>query len=147
MLITRACDLCGADFEATRATARYCTPAHRNKAYRQRRDAAAQAGSGSGSAGTPGGEQADGGSSVQAALLSELRASQADDTAMGQALLTVARRIDHSQAETGASLSSLVLRLGIELERERGRHAPTGRPSEDEVAKARERRDRRRGAR
>lgn len=65
---------------------------------------------------------------------------------MGQALLAVARRIDYSATETGPGLSSLVLRLGVELRHIAERPAPSG-SVEDEVAKARERRDRSRAAR
>jgi hypothetical protein len=128
MLIKRTCELCSAEFEATRANARYCGPAHRNKAYRDRRQAVQSAGSeAEASGGTPGGQQAGRGVTVEDALLAELRAAQVDGTAMGRALMVVARRID--VGETGAALSSLVLRLGIELERTSAGRLPVARRS------------------
>jgi hypothetical protein len=145
MLIKRTCELCSAEFEAARANARYCGPAHRNKAYRDRRQRSNSEGSEAGSGGTPGGQQADTGVTVEDALLAELQAAQMDGTAMGRALLAVARRID--VGETGASLSSLVLRLSVELERTVGRAPASGSKVEDEVAKARDRRDSKRAAR
>jgi hypothetical protein len=144
MLIKTACARCSAEFEAARFSARYCSPACRTRAYRDRRKAAAASPPEAPEPVTDQAPQDVEGFPVHSALTAELTAAQQDATAMGQALLTVARRIDRDE-ESGSGLAALVLRLGVELQRMET--AAEGAGVEDEVAKARDRRDRKRSAR
>jgi hypothetical protein len=145
MLIERACEHCGIHFEATRANARYCGPAHRNAAYRKRQTVRFSTGSEADSGVTsesPGDVK---GIGVRRALLAELRGAKAEGTAMGQVMLAIASEID--KGATGAELATLALRLGVELPRtiERAATAAALGSVEDEVGKARRERDRKRG--
>jgi hypothetical protein len=148
MLIKRQCEVCSAEFEAARANARYCCPGHRNKAYRLRREAGAAAASEAGQGETSESSQKSRGIGVRQALLVELQAAKAEGTTMGQAMLAVAHEIDAlaqgKPGKTGDSLTSLVLRLGVELPRELERAATKTVVDgvEDEVGKARVKRDR-----
>jgi hypothetical protein len=145
MLIERTCEYCEVHFEATRANARYCGPAHRNAAYRQRRSARLSAGSEADPSVTSEGSQDVKGIGVRRALLAELRGAQAEGTAMGQVMLAIAHEID--KGATGAELATLALRLGVELPRtiDRAATAAARNGVEDEVGRARRERDRKRG--
>lgn len=150
MATKRKCQWCGEKFEAIRPDAIYCRPGHRNAAYRARRKAAQAAEIKSKKSTTSQTSSKRGGSSTYSALRDHLAALEQNGKPMAQALLVVAKRIDRIDTdpteETGASLSSLVLRLGVELQRMEAKSTGSA-GVEDEVAKARERRDSRRNAR
>jgi len=147
MFTQKACAFCGANFEAASAKAVYCTAAHRNAAYRKRQKGDSEADASAGAAETHQSSQDVTGLDVRAALSAELQAAKAEGTAMGQALLVMADRIRPNGESTGSELASMILRLGIELERVRERAATAAAIAgvEDEVGKARRERDRRRG--
>lgn len=95
----KVCDSCGASFEAKRSTAKYCSGKCRVQAQRTGSvapvmDLPTAAGS------------SDGG--VAAAARAELRSADRDETAAGQLVLALARRIDDGDGESGASLAALV---------------------------------------
>lgn len=124
MATKRACEQCSAEFEPIRPNARYCSAPCRSKAYRQRRAAAKKAAEDAAAAGTSQSSQELEGCSVCASTLAELREVKQERSAQGQALLVLAKRIDlakDNDEEPGAALASMVLRLGLELDRLVGR--------------------------
>lgn len=90
----RDCALCGAPFEAKRSTARYCSGS-----CRARKAQGAQVVTFDRSA-----EDSSGG--VVAATRSELEAAERLDTALGQAALVLARRID-ADRDTGSAQAAV----------------------------------------
>jgi hypothetical protein len=152
MIYQRTCAYCELEFEATRANAEYCSPAHRNAAYRARVKAQSEQPGQAGLDETSDGQQVARGIGVRQALLAELRAAKSEGTPMGQAMLAVAHEIDAlaqgKPGKTGDSLTALVLRLGVELPREldRAKTKTAIAGVEDEVGKARAKRDHSRGA-
>jgi len=147
MFTEKVCAFCQANFEAVNAKAVYCSAAHRNAAYRKRRKAESGTADQPGAGETRQGSQDVMGLDVRGALVAELQAAKAEGTAMGQALLVMADRIRPNGEASGSELASMILRLGIELERVRERAATAAAKAgvEDEVGKARRERDRRRG--
>lgn len=108
--MSTTCASCGKGFETTRKTARFCSPACREKARRHR------------NAGLPESVVAlvprdvdqerdeppvDG--PVAAATLRELVEAEREDTALGQSALALARRIDMG-VDTGSALASAAAR-------------------------------------
>ena len=112
-MITRECDQCGTTYEAERSTSRFCSGGCRVKANRASKAPgpgmvvrlptrrAAKSGTTRVRVGGP--------LSVEKRTLEELGA--AADTAMGQACLLIARRLDAGVDASGAAVSSLVGRL------------------------------------
>ena len=95
------CEVCGGPFDAKRRTAKYCSNGCRVQAQR---------GSGGESAPitalpTPQGAS-DG--PVARSAREELAGAGREDTANGQLVLALARRIDAAEGESGASLAALV---------------------------------------
>jgi hypothetical protein len=93
------CAQCGTVFAAERSTARFCSDMCRKRARRGTRPAKA------------GGEALAGPGAVEIHTRGELLDAQALDTAMGQAALTLAVRIDAGN-EPGGIQSQMVARLG-----------------------------------
>lgn len=97
MVYPRSCEVCSLEFEAARPNARYCSPAHRTQASRDRarartQDLDAQAQDGF----------------VTRATRRELTEGDRADTAAGLAALALAHRIDHAERETGSSFAAVV---------------------------------------
>lgn len=99
----RTCEVCPNEFDAKRASAKYCSERCKKRAQRR-----------------PGGtkaakvlplppEQPDAPvSGLMLATAVELEQAGRLETAAGQAVIALARRIDHSSAETGNALAALV---------------------------------------
>lgn len=100
----KTCEVCPAEFEAKRASAKYCS--ERCKKRAQRRPG------GTGTAKVlplppePTSESV--GSRLAAATLAELEQAGRAETAAGQAALALARRIDAAGSETGTALAAMV---------------------------------------
>ena len=102
----KTCEVCPAEFEAKRASAKYCS--ERCKKRAQRRPGGTSAAKVLPLPAGPTSESApDLTGSVAAATLVELEQAGRSDTAVGQAALALARRIDAAGAETGSSLAAL----------------------------------------
>ena len=125
MIVT--CVECGSEFEGVRSSATLCSARCRQRVSRRARKA-------EGSQATvtqlpsrpagrkPAGVQALGGElSIEKRTLAEL--GDAADTAMGQACLLIARRLDDRVDASGAAVSSLVGRLEKLLETVAAAHA------------------------
>ena len=136
--VRKQCAVCPAEFEAKRASARYCSERCKKRAQRapDRTAAAAQPGKAPGlpAALAPGG--------LTAATTAKLDAAGRLDGPEGQAALILACRIDLSpfSAETGASVAALVRQLHATLAEALAGATKTGDPVEDELRTARERR-------
>ena len=114
------CSECGVEFEAVRSSARLCSARCRQKASRRARgenhaeqrskvvELAARKPS-TRQASTAGTTDQRGALSVETRVLTEL--GDGSDTAMGQACLLIARRLDDRVDASGAAVSSLVGRL------------------------------------
>jgi hypothetical protein len=106
----RPCDVCETPYEAKRATSKYCSDKCRVAASRgavtkhaePENVAAAPISS------LPEPEDAPG--PVETAVLEELTTAERDKTALGQATLALARRVDIGR-DTGAGLAALVKQL------------------------------------
>jgi hypothetical protein len=139
--VRKQCAVCPAEFEAKRASARYCSERCKKRAQRSpdRTAAAAQPGK---APELPGGlaELAAGG--LLAATEAKLSAAGRLDGPEGQAALILAARISMSpfSAETGASVAALVRQLHATLAEALAGAKRTGDPVEDELRTARERR-------
>jgi hypothetical protein len=72
-------------------------------------------------------------------VLEELRAASKETTALGQACLAVAQRIDHAQNESGSALAAMTRELRASLEAALKVTAPVG-DVLDELARARQER-------
>lgn len=95
----KSCESCGSGFEAKRAAARYCSARCRQRAHRKPApDAGAEVAALPAEAATE---------SLARATRAELEAANRLHTAIGQAALVLARRIDSAGAETGSSLAAL----------------------------------------
>ena len=99
----RACDACSAPYEAQRAWSRFCSPTCRSRARRGAR--APQP--------VPPTPPGDGG--LVRAVVGELEEAGRLETALGQATLAVARRIDENR-DTGSAMASLSRELRVTLE-------------------------------
>jgi len=97
--MNKICGDCGLTFEAKRATAKYCGERCRKRA--QRRPPALIAPS-------PAIDEPASIGPTALATTAELELAGRLDTAVGQAAVILARRIDASSGETGSSLASLV---------------------------------------
>ena len=102
----KTCVMCPTEFEAKRASAKYCSEKCKKRAQRQPGgvktakvlELSAEAAS----------EPAPSvGGSVTAATAVELTQAGRLETALGQAALALARRIDHGATETGSGFASL----------------------------------------
>ena len=115
MIIKRRCDVCGEQYEAQRASSRYCGDVCRKRATRGAPVAVL--------------EQVDEPTAPPAgtvtALRVELEAVEQSASALGAMALALASRIDHSVRETGPALAALTreLRLTMDEARASGRHA------------------------
>jgi hypothetical protein len=98
------CEVCPTEFEAKRASAKYCS--ERCKKRAQRRPGGTTAAKVLPLPAEPASEPALGGS-VAAATFAELESAGRLGTAVGQAALALARRIDAAGAETGSSLAAV----------------------------------------
>lgn len=94
--MTRACDSCGHSYDAKTKRSKFCSDVCRVRASR-----GAKPGHGSVSA-------------VANAAETELRVAGRLETAMGQSVMALARRIDEGR-DTGAALASLVRQLQVAL--------------------------------
>lgn len=105
----KTCEVCPTEFEAKRASAKYCS--ERCKKRAQRRHGGGMAAkvlplpAELTSEPTPTPAVV---GSVAAATMAELASAGRPETAVGQAALALARRIDHAAAETGSALAALV---------------------------------------
>lgn len=117
------CTVCGGEFEAARRTARFCSSKCRVRAHRAKKDPAAAAPAvvvALKAAAAGGGEEpaaagkppAAGPGRVEASALAELEECGRVGTALGQAVLVLARRLDASERDTGAAVASLSKQLG-----------------------------------
>ena len=136
----KQCAVCPAEFDAKRASARYCSERCKKRAQRSPdRKAAAQPGK---APGPPAGltELAPGG--LMAATEAKLNAAGRLDGPEGQAALILAARIELSpfSAETGASVAALVRQLHATLAQALAGAKAAADPVEDELRTARERR-------
>lgn len=104
----RCCEVCGETFEAKRKTARFCSDRCRMRAHRRPAETE-QTPPVTPPVASPdrGGLQNDAASLAQAAQ-TELQAAGRETTAVGQAVLALARRIDANTSETGSSLAAMV---------------------------------------
>lgn len=100
----KTCEVCPTEFEAKRASAKYCSEKCKKRA--QRRPGGVTAAKVVPLPAAPTSEPAGGG--VAAATLAQLDEAGRTDTALGQTALALARRIDRADAETGSSLAALV---------------------------------------
>jgi hypothetical protein len=100
----KSCAVCTSQFEAKRAAAKYCGQTCRQRAHR--RPEAASESMVVETQDEAAGEPATG--LVTAATSTELETAGRLDSALGQAALALARRIDRGDAETGSSLAALV---------------------------------------
>jgi hypothetical protein len=136
--VRKQCAVCPAEFEAKRASARYCSERCKKRAQRSpdRAAAAAQPGKAPGLPAVlaPGG--------LLAATEAKLDAAGRLDGPEGQAALILAARIDLSpfSAETGASVAALVRQLHATLAVALAGAKAASDPVEDELRTARERR-------
>lgn len=95
----RTCD-CGKDFEAKRPSARYCSDRCRKRSQRKPGGAEVRV--------LPSPRELASEGGLTSVARGELAAVDRENTAAGQLVLALARRIDGSESETGASLASLV---------------------------------------
>jgi hypothetical protein len=102
----KTCEVCPTEFEAKRASAKYCSEKCKKRA--QRRPGGVSAAKVLPLPGEPASEPAMSGGGLTGASTAELEAAGRLETAAGQAVLTLARRIDASGGETGSALASLV---------------------------------------
>ena len=132
-----SCEQCGTSFVARRSTARYCGPTCRQRAHRGTESD------------TPGYlpvkvSASPGATSVFAAVATEL-GEDLSSTALGQAALVVAARLDSSasSADSGSAVASLAKSLGDLMNRLLAKAPVEVDPLadiEDEVAKKRDQR-------
>lgn len=104
----RACDSCGSLYQPLRKTSRYCSGRCRKRAQRSgvaRPAATAE----------PRTPRADPGN-LHAAVLAELKEAQKDTTALGQACLALASRIDSGGAESGSAIAALTREFRASLD-------------------------------
>jgi hypothetical protein len=112
--VQRACDQCGRPYEAQRATSRFCSTSCRVRAH---------------DVGNTPAESPDGASAplalvagdphvpdVAAATRKALEDAGRVDTPLGQAVLLLALRLDHSHRETGSSVATLAKQYAAQLE-------------------------------
>jgi hypothetical protein len=107
----RACDSCGSLYQPVRQTSRYCSGACRKRAQR----------AGIATPKTPKDDRPDPRrrvpqGTVTAAVLAELTAAKRETSALGQACIALAQRIDHGTAESGSAIASLSRELRAALE-------------------------------
>jgi hypothetical protein len=131
----RACDSCGSLYQPHRSTSRYCSGTCRKRA--QRSGLARPVAERAPAPAAPRGGQPVG--TLHAAVLAELKAAGRDTSALGQACLALATRIDFGQSETGSALASLTreLRGSLSAALETAAGAPD---ALDELAEARRKR-------
>jgi hypothetical protein len=104
--VLKTCEVCPTEFEAKRASAKYCS--ERCKKRAQRRPGGVKAAKVLPLPAEPTSEPAPAlTGSVAAATIAELEAAGRLDTATGQAAVALARRIDAAGAETGSSLAAV----------------------------------------
>lgn len=99
--MSKQCGSCGAPFEAKRPTAKYCSNRCRQRAFKR----TAGGGEPEETAEQPASVSEPG--RTEAATAIELERAGRLDTAIGQAVIVLARRIDVSSFETGAGLAAL----------------------------------------
>jgi len=117
MIIKRRCDVCGAQYEASRPSSKYCGTACRMRASRLGAVTVPLAGVGDDEpTASPAG--------TVAAVRVELEAVEQSASALGAMALALAARID-SGRETGSAMATLTreLRLTMDEARASGRHA------------------------
>jgi hypothetical protein len=111
--VLKTCEVCPTEFQAKRASAKYCS--ERCKKRAQRRPGGVKAAKVLPLPAEPTSEPADGqvikpsvDGPLTAATTAELQDAGRFETAVGQAALALARRIDHGLAETGSALAAMV---------------------------------------
>lgn len=100
----KKCDSCGNSFEAKRSTAKYCSGRCRVQA--QRKPGVPVTAVTPLPRPVPAAEPE--GSGLTSVASAELRAVDREQTAAGQLVLALARRIDQADSESGASLAAMV---------------------------------------
>ena len=106
----RPCDVCGDPYEAKRPNSKYCSPTCRKRASRGAVATSEVTGSDGDLIALPVSAREIEQDSVEAALLAELKTAERDNTTLGRAALSLARRVDGGR-DTGAGLASLVKQL------------------------------------
>ena len=101
--MTRTCDVCGTEYQAKRATSKFCSDRCRKRSQRAPElapvvplDAAPS---------TPPAQYR---GPIEAATLTELEAVGQDATALGTLALMLARRLDGISVDTGSSIAAVV---------------------------------------
>jgi hypothetical protein len=102
----RNCDVCGIAYSAHRPNSRFCSDTCRKRAQR----GALTAENGRSEA------EFEGPGAVEGATLAALEAAGRLETPLGQAALTLARRLDHSEREPAAGVATVAKQLGATLE-------------------------------
>lgn len=106
----RPCDSCGVTYEAKRPNSRFCSANCRKRASRGApTPTSVTQGDGELVALPVSARESEQGP-VESALLTELKTAERDGTTLGQAALSLARRVDVGR-DTGAGLASLVKQL------------------------------------
>lgn len=105
--MSRACDSCGSLYEPLRKTSRYCSGKCRKRAQRSGLAKPQSTDRPSAPAAAAG--------SLHAAVLVELKNAQKETTALGQACLALARRIDSGASESGSAIAALTRELRASL--------------------------------
>jgi len=106
----RPCDICGDTYEAKRPASKYCSGTCRKRASRGVVKAPDLTKGDWGLIALPVSAREIEQGPVESALLAELKTAERDNTTLGQAALTLARRVDIGR-DTGAGLASLVKQL------------------------------------
>ena len=137
--VRKQCAMCPAEFDAKRASARYCSERCKKRAQRAPDRPAVPPGTVPAPPAPPAGPALGG---LTAATEAKLAAAGRLDGPEGQAALILAARIDLSpfSAETGAGVAALVRQLHATLAEALAGAKTKHDPGEDELRKARERR-------
>lgn len=106
----RPCDICGDTYEAKRPSSKYCSDTCRKRSSRGAVKAPDLTEGDGDLIELPVSARGIGQGPVESALRAELKTAERDGTALGQAALALARRVDIGR-DTGAGLASLVKQL------------------------------------
>lgn len=106
----RPCDICGDTYEAKRPNSQYCSGTCRKRASRGAVKATDLTEGDGELIALPVSARENEQGPVELALLTELKTAERDGTTLGQAALSLARRVDVGR-DTGAGLAALVKQL------------------------------------